>query len=80
MPQERDPEVMKLVPLHVVVPELVLDGVGMVRPHPFKKLFDVVCGWPCLTLAASCNHRACSTLELPTCLLMPLFLSVTVSW
>jgi hypothetical protein len=42
---------------HASVPELVLDGVGVVRASLFKKLFEVVCGWLRLTLAAACDHH-----------------------
>jgi hypothetical protein len=42
---------------HVAVPELVLDEVGMVRASLFEKPSEVVCAWPCLTLAAAFYHR-----------------------
>jgi hypothetical protein len=40
MPQERDPEVIKLVIMSVT--DLVLDWIGVVRASPFKALLKVV--------------------------------------
>jgi hypothetical protein len=45
---------------YVIVPELVLDGVGMVWVHLLQEFLEVVCGWPRLTLAAAySHHNAC---------------------
>jgi hypothetical protein len=35
----------------------MLDGVGVVRANLFKEIFEVVCGWLCLTLAAAYDHH-----------------------
>jgi hypothetical protein len=35
----------------------MLDGVGVVRANLFKEIFEVVCGWLCLTLVAAYDHH-----------------------
>jgi hypothetical protein len=40
---------------HATVPELVLDGVSMVRTSLLKELLKVVHGWSHLMLAAACD-------------------------
>jgi hypothetical protein len=42
---------------HVVVHELVLDGVSMVRARLVEELLKVVCGQPWLVLAAACGSH-----------------------
>jgi hypothetical protein len=42
---------------HAAVPELVLDGVGVVRADLLEELLEVVCGRSCLTLVAACGSR-----------------------
>jgi hypothetical protein len=41
----------------VIVPELVLDVVGVVRASLFKEPLKVVCLWPCLTLATALDRH-----------------------
>jgi hypothetical protein len=44
---------------HVIVPEVVLDGVGVIRARLHQELLEVVCGQPRLTLAADHTGVIC---------------------
>jgi hypothetical protein len=54
------------------VPELMFDGVGVLRSSLPKELLEVVCGQPHLTLAITCGTVAHTTPKLLACLLLPL--------
>jgi hypothetical protein len=42
---------------HAAVPELALDGVGVVWTRLLQELLEVARGWPPLMLAAACSSR-----------------------
>jgi hypothetical protein len=42
---------------HATVPELVLDGVGVVWASLLQEILKVIHGWSCLMLATTCGGR-----------------------
>jgi hypothetical protein len=61
------------------VPELMFDGVGVLRSSLPMELLKVVCGQPHLTLATTCGTAARTTPKLLACLLLPLSSPVAVA-
>jgi hypothetical protein len=57
--------------LHLaVVPQLVLDAVGMVHASLIKEVLQVVCGQPCLMLIAACGYHSALHVGAAACLFM----------